>query len=79
MNDIGSAMFREHLKEEADLTILPQVGEVDWFDFRTAEAMLNAGRVAARSALSKYSQPRHWYQRLGVGLRAMEKRPAQAS
>lgn len=64
MNHIGAAMFREHLSEEADLTILPELGEAQWFDFRTFEATMEAGRAAARAALGSFKPPQSWLQRL---------------
>jgi NTE family protein len=70
MNDIGSAMFREQLRAEADLTIVPAVSNVPWFDFTSVDAMIDAGRVAARSALSKQPKPLNWLQRLLAAARA---------
>jgi NTE family protein len=74
MIDIGSVMFREHLREEADLSVLPDVKDVPWFDFRLADAMMEAGRVAARTALRDFVPPRGWLKRffmkrhrLGIG------------
>lgn len=64
MNHIGAAMFREHLSEEADLTILPELGETQWFDFRSFETMMEAGRSATRSALASFKPPQSWLQRL---------------
>lgn len=64
MNDIGAALFRAHVSEKADLVILPDVGRVDWFDFTSADAMVEAGRVAARSALAGFKPPQNWLQRL---------------
>ncbi len=64
MNDIGSAMFRKHLRSEADLTIAPDVDDVAWFDFRTAGALVEAGRVAARAALATLPPAEGWLQRL---------------
>ncbi len=63
MNDIGSAMFREQLRAEADLTIVPDVDAVSWFDFTTAEAVIDAGRVAARTALATLPPPQNWLKR----------------
>lgn len=64
MNDIGSAMFREQLRSEADLTIVPDVDAVPWFDFTTADVVIEAGRVAARAALATLPPPQSWLQRL---------------
>lgn len=72
MNDIAGAMFRQHLSEEADLTILPEVGDVHWFDFRTFDAMRESGRVAARAALSGFTPPQGWFQRLFTWRPGME-------
>jgi NTE family protein len=64
MNDIGSAMFRRQLHSEADLTIVPQVDEVPWFDFTTADELIEAGRVAARAALEALAAPESWLKRV---------------
>ena len=64
MNDIGAGMFREQLRAEADLTIVPDVAEVPWFDFTGVEAMIEAGRAAARTALASLPAPQSWFQRL---------------
>lgn len=64
MNDIGSAMFREQLRAEADLTIVPDVAHIPWFDFTSADAMIDAGRHAAREAVSKLPPQRSTLQRL---------------
>jgi NTE family protein len=64
MNDIGAALFREHVTARADLVILPDVGHVDWFDFTSADAMIAAGRQAAREALSGFAPAPTWLQRL---------------
>jgi NTE family protein len=69
MNDIGSAMFRAQLRSEADLTIVPDVDNVQWFDFTTAPAVVEAGAVAARSALASLPPPQNWLKRMiGDGL-----------
>jgi NTE family protein len=64
MNDIGAELFRQHVKSEADLVILPDVGHVEWFDFTSAGEMIAAGRTAAREALAGFSPPRNWLRRL---------------
>ena len=64
MNDIGAALFREHVREAADLLILPDVGHVEWFDFTSAEAMVEAGRSATHAALVEYIGPANWLTRL---------------
>ena len=64
MNDIGSAMFRRQLHSEADLTIVPDVDEVPWFDFTTADELIEAGRVAARAALETLAAPESWLKRV---------------
>jgi NTE family protein len=64
MNDIGAGMFREQLRAEADLTIVPDVADVPWFDFTTTEAMIEAGRTATRTALASLPAPQTWFQRL---------------
>jgi NTE family protein len=64
MNDIGSAMFREQLRTEADLTIVPDLENVQWFDFTTAPAVVEAGAAAARAALASLPPPQSWIKRL---------------
>jgi len=64
MNDIGAALFREHVTATADLVILPEVGHVEWFDFTTADAMIAAGRAATRAALADFAPPQNWLERL---------------
>jgi NTE family protein len=65
MNDIGAALFREHVTARADLVILPDVGHVDWFDFTSADEMIAAGRQAAHEALARLQPPsKGWWQRL---------------
>jgi NTE family protein len=64
MNDIGSAMFRQQLRSEADLTIVPDVDGVPWFDFTTADELIEAGRVAARESLEKLAAPESWLRRV---------------
>ncbi|MBS0260919.1 MAG: patatin-like phospholipase family protein [Planctomycetes bacterium] len=58
MNDIGAALFREHVHESADLVIAPAVRHVEWCDFTSAEVLIQAGRQAARDALTQYALPR---------------------
>lgn len=60
VNEIGSAMFREHHRNDADLMIVPDVRDIAWFDFTTADALLEAGRKAARIALDGYAPPKRW-------------------
>lgn len=64
MNDIGSAMFREELRSEADLTMVPDVEDVPWFDFTTADQLIEAGRVAARATLETLAEPQSWLRRV---------------
>jgi NTE family protein len=64
MNDIGSAMFREQLRSEADLTIIPDVDAVPWFDFTSANELIEAGRVAARVVLETLAAPESWLRRV---------------
>lgn len=64
MNDIGAALFREHVAAKADLVILPDVGHVDWFDFTSADAMIAAGRAATQSALQDFAPRPTWLERL---------------
>ncbi len=64
MNDIGAALFREHVTARADLVILPDVGHVEWFDFTSAGAMIAAGRAATQAALADFAPPQNWLERL---------------
>ena len=70
MNDIGAALFREHVTAQADLVILPEVGHVEWFDFTSADAMIAAGRAAAQSALRHFAPRPTWLARLFARLRS---------
>ena len=51
MDEIGEALFRKHVIEEADLVIHPDTSDIEWFDFSSPEEMLQAGRQAARQAV----------------------------
>jgi NTE family protein len=74
MNDIGAALFRDHVHESADLVILPDVGHVEWFDFTSTDAMIQAGREAAHAALAEFAAPRNRLSRLcGQASRAVRK------
>jgi NTE family protein len=64
MNDIGAALFREHVAAKADVVILPDVGHVEWFDFTSADAMIAAGRTATQRALADIGPQPNWLQRL---------------
>jgi len=64
MNDIGAALFREHVTAKADVVILPDVGHVEWFDFSSAGAMIAAGRSATQLALSEIPPRQGWLERL---------------
>ena len=64
MNDIGAALFREHVTAKADVVILPDVGHVEWFDFSSAGAMIAAGRAATQLALSDFAPRQSWLERL---------------
>jgi len=64
MNDIGAALFREHVTARADVVILPEVGHVEWFDFTSADAMFAAGRAATQAALADFAPPQSWLERL---------------
>lgn len=64
MNDIGAALFREHVTVKADLVILPEVGHVDWFDFTSANTMIAAGRTATQLALRHFAPRPSWLARL---------------
>jgi NTE family protein len=70
MNDIGAALFREHVTAKADVVILPDVGHVEWFDFSSADAMIAAGREATRLALAEVASRPTWLQRLFMRLEA---------
>jgi NTE family protein len=64
MNDIGSAMFRQQLRSEADLTIVPDVDDVPWFDFTATDELIQAGRTAALAALETLAEPQSWLRRV---------------
>ncbi len=51
MDEIGEALFRKHVIEEADLVIHPDLSSIEWFDFSSPEDALQAGREAARKTL----------------------------
>lgn len=52
MDEIGESLFRDYASKSADLVIHPQVSGIEWFDFSASEQLLEAGRVAAREALT---------------------------
>ena len=52
MEDIGERLMRRYVSPNADLVIRPHVGEVSWFDFAHPEKLIDAGREAARRALT---------------------------
>lgn len=56
MDEIGEVMFRKHVREHADLVIHPKVAGIDWFDFTSAEKLVQAGRQATRSAITEIKQ-----------------------
>ncbi|HEY2253678.1 MAG TPA: patatin-like phospholipase family protein [Planctomycetaceae bacterium] len=64
MNDIGAALFREHVTAKADVVILPNVGHVEWFDFTSADKMIAAGRAATQAVLADFAPPQNWLERL---------------
>jgi NTE family protein len=64
MNDVGAALFREHVTAKADVVILPDVGHVEWFDFSSAGAMITAGRAATQLALLDFTPQQSWLERL---------------
>jgi len=53
MDEIGETLFRKHVRDAADVVIQPKVSHVEWFDFSSAQQLIDAGRVAARNALPK--------------------------
>lgn len=68
MSDIGAAIFRKHLGAQADLLIVPDVDDVAWFDFTTADALVEAGRAAARNSLARFTPARRtWIERFFSG------------
>lgn len=56
MDEIGEALFRDYVSKAADLVIHPRVAGIEWFDFSSSAELLEAGRVAAREALSALPQ-----------------------
>jgi NTE family protein len=53
MDEIGESMLRTHSRNAADLIITPAVAQVDRFDFSRPRELVEAGRIAAREALSR--------------------------
>lgn len=51
MDEIGETIFRKHVRDAADVVIMPRVSGVEWFDFSTPQKMIDAGRAAARTAI----------------------------
>lgn len=64
MNEIGGAMFHQHMSAAADLVIAPDVGHIQWFDFTSTDSVVEAGRAAARIALAAQTPQPNWIQRL---------------
>lgn len=64
MNEIGGAMFHEQMTAAADLVVVPEVGHIQWFDFTSSDAVVEAGRVATRAALAEQAPAPNWIQRL---------------
>lgn len=62
--EIGEVTVRDDLREEADLVIAPDVGDVEWSDFREAERLVEVGRAAARQALADFTPPATGWERL---------------
>ncbi len=54
MQDIGEQMLRRHVRNNADIIVRPNVGHVPWFDFRSAEELIDEGRRAGHEAIQ------HW-------------------
>ena len=51
MEDIGERLLRREVIKEAEILIRPQVGRYSWFDFSEPEALIQAGRDAAKKSL----------------------------
>ena len=69
MMDIGEVMFREDLREDADLVIVPDVSGIHWADFSQSAELIERGRIAARDALSATHLKSHWLHRMWESIR----------
>jgi len=55
--EISEVNVRRMVLPHADLVITPEVGDVEWYDFSSAEALIAAGRQATRTVLSDLPAP----------------------
>ncbi|MEZ6134664.1 MAG: patatin-like phospholipase family protein [Pirellulaceae bacterium] len=51
MDEIAEQMVRDASRQQVDLLIRPNVGDIEWFDFSDPERLVEAGRIAGRKAL----------------------------
>jgi NTE family protein len=77
MMEIGESMFREELRQAADVLIEPDVRDIHWADFSRSDALIQIGRTAAREVLRDFHPQTRWYQRL-LSLGRSQTRPRAA-
>jgi len=53
MDEIAESMFRKEVIDAADVIIHPEVADIEWFDFSSPDALIEAGRKAARQSLAR--------------------------
>jgi NTE family protein len=51
MEDVAGALFRDLVLQHADVVVRPDVAGYDWTDFGSIDAVVAAGRAAARASL----------------------------
>jgi NTE family protein len=66
MMEIGESMFREELRDAADLLIEPDVGDIHWADFSQSRSLIQIGRTAARKSLIEFRPRPMWYERIAA-------------
>jgi len=52
MEEVAGTVFRDHVLSLADVVIHPDVGDLTWSDFSTADTLIDRGREAAQLELS---------------------------
>ncbi|MCA9090664.1 MAG: patatin-like phospholipase family protein [Planctomycetaceae bacterium] len=55
--EISEVNVRQMVLPHADLVISPEVGDVEWYDFSSADVLFAAGREATRTALRDFPPP----------------------
>lgn len=56
VDEIGEYYWRKHVRHHADVLIQPNVSRIPWYDFSSAERLIELGRLAARQSLRSISQ-----------------------